>query len=98
MYCPICNGKLTQEGKYLYCEKGDLLFSEHLTNRFNECFLHKTSVPTDFKFPFNSESQYFCPSDGVKMILEDGFTKCPICSLTLDEFIYHLIERHPHKK
>lgn len=97
MYCPRCGDELTKIGKILYCEKGDMEFSENLTNRFIECFELKTRIPKDLRFSFVIGGSWFCPLDRNKMIENNGYLKCQNCNLTLNEFIHTLVERHIHK-
>jgi hypothetical protein len=94
MFCPKCGEKLIQFRSMLYCEKGNMQFSESLTNRFNECFGIKTSRPAENKFSFICGGTWFCPQDGSEMTEETGFIKCKI---SLNEFIRVLVETHPHK-
>jgi hypothetical protein len=97
MFCPKCGNKLVHLRKNLYCEKGNMQFSESLTNRFNECFGIKTSHPIEIKFSFLCGGTWFCPQDRTKMTEENGFIKCKKCQISLNEFIRTLVETHPHK-
>jgi len=72
-------------------------FSEHLAERLNDCFILKTDEPKHLQFSFQVGGNWFCPKDGVKMIEENGYINCPTCNLSLNEFIFALVERHPHK-
>lgn len=96
MFCPKCNNVLTKPNKEAICASGEMYLSEHLTNRLEECYIVKVSIPCELKFSFQVGGKWFCPGCGVQETEFDGFVRCPVCDLSLNEFIYELIERSPH--
>lgn len=38
----------------------------------------------------------FCPNCGVQMFENDGYIRCPQCELSLNEFVFALVELHPY--
>jgi len=96
MFCPKCNNLLTKTNKEIICFSGEMHLSQNLTNRLEACYITKTSFPNELKFSFQVGGQWFCPGCGVREIEDDGIVRCPQCELSLNEFIYELIERSPH--
>ena len=45
-----------------------------------------------------AQSCLFCPCCGVPMKTSDAHVRCDTCHEYLDEFIYVLVELHPHLK
>lgn len=97
MFCPKCNEKLIHTDLGSHCIKGDMYLSQVLTERLKQCFILKNEKPKDLHFSFEVGGSWFCPKDGVEMIENNGYIKCSKCNLTLNEFIYQLVEVHPHK-
>jgi uncharacterized Zn finger protein (UPF0148 family) len=96
MFCPKCNNPLTETNKEVVCSSGEMYLSQHLSDRFKACFITQTSSPSEIKFSFQVGGQWFCPDCGVREIENDGVVRCPKCGISLNEFIYELVERSPH--
>lgn len=96
MYCPRCANVLITSGDTLYCDRGNTYFSEFLSKRLSECFESKIRVPDDKAFNAEIGGVWYCPSDGSKISERNGVLRCPSCKLSLNEFIYQLVERHSH--
>jgi rubrerythrin len=77
--------------------------SQVLQKRLIECYVDHTATPKAVPFTYNSKphpvgGDWFCPECGVKIEeTSPGEVKCTICGHYITEFIYQLIERHPHK-
>lgn len=97
MYCPKCGKELVSTKSGWLCENGNMYLSKHLAERLNRCFILKSESPKDLKFSFIIGGNWFCPYDATKMIEESGYVKCLECKISLNEFIHHLVELHPHK-
>ena len=98
MFCPKCNEELVRVNKELTCIKGKMGLSQHLERRLTECFILKISKPSELKFSVLIGGKWFCPHCGLQMIENDGFIRCSECELSLNEFIFALVELHPHLK
>ncbi len=96
MYCPKCGDVLDESDAGVQCLKGQMALSQHLARRFKECFIFKSDEPRNLRFDFKVGGEWFCPGCSVKMAEEDGYVRCPQCELSLNEFIRHLVELHPH--
>lgn len=96
MFCPKCGDKLVRTGRELTCVKGKMGLSQNLEKRLTDCFILKIDKPKEFKFSFVVGGNWFCPDCGVKEIEKEGFICCPHCGLSLNEFIFQLVEIHPH--
>ena len=75
-----------------------MYLSQNLSHHLEECYVTKTKLPCDFKFSFQVGGDWFCPGCGVQMSEEEGVVRCAKCGLSINEFIYELVERSPHKK
>lgn len=96
MFCPKCNDELIRVNKELTCLKGNMGLSQNLECELTECFILKNRKPKEVKLSFLVGGEWFCPGCGISMEEKDGFIRCPKCSLSLNEFIYVLVEVHPH--
>lgn len=96
MFCPKCNDILTKIGREAFCLRGEMYLSESLTRRLEECYVTKTVNPREFSFSFQVGGKWFCPGCGVRMFEEDGFIRCPKCNLSINEFIFQLVEVSAH--
>jgi hypothetical protein len=103
LYCPKCGDILTEgaDGR-LECAPGRMPLAQELADRFRECYVTQTRRPRDVVFTYRGQphgigGEWFCPGCGVAAReATPGDLRCPACSQSLVEFIYSLIERHPH--
>ena len=72
--------------------------SESLEKRLTECYVSRLDAPRERRLSIQVGGQWFCPGCGVPTIEDDGFLRCPRCKLALNEFIFQLVEIHPHKR
>jgi hypothetical protein len=96
MFCPRCGESLEEINGWLTCRKGNMELSTHLAEGLKACFIDKKRNPSDKPFTFKVGGRWSCPGCGVPMVEHAGLIQCPTCSLCLNEFIYNLVERHPH--
>jgi len=99
MFCPKCGDKLIElENGLLHCARGRLSFSADLSSRLTLCCQGRQR-PSDAPFGngVRAGGIWFCPRCG-RQCEEDqpGDVRCPECQFALNEFIYPLVERHPH--
>jgi tRNA(Ile2) C34 agmatinyltransferase TiaS len=98
LHCPFCGGELTASaGGELECKRGGMQLSEELERRFRDVF--ELSLRPAKRSPFDAQSgRWYCPGCGLQLQLgEEGIYRCPSCSKTIGEFVYPLIEFHPHR-
>jgi DNA-directed RNA polymerase subunit M/transcription elongation factor TFIIS len=98
MFCPKCGNELVRVGNELTCVEGKMGLMAQLEQRLIEYFVAKTAMPSDRKVSFVVGGEWYCPGCGVPTIETDGYVRCPRCGLSLNEFIYVLVEIHPHKQ
>lgn len=97
MYCPKCGEVLKEVDRELTCTRGNMGLSQKMANDLNECFIIGSRQPSEREFNLRWGGTWFCPGCGVQMIEGDkGAVRCPQCHKNLCEFIYSLVERHPH--
>jgi uncharacterized Zn finger protein (UPF0148 family) len=97
MFCPKCGEKLieTENGR-LVCKSGQMELTQELENRLRECYETKSRKPRESKFDFQIGGNWFCPECGILTKEKDGCVRCPQCGSNINEFIFSLIEHHPH--
>lgn len=98
LFCPKCGNRLSRnESGELECESGQMVLSQALEQRLLDCYVKQIHCPRDITFPFTIGGNWFCPGCGVSIPESSpGDLDCPICSRSLVEFIYVLVELHPH--
>lgn len=98
MFCPKCGNRLVQIDEDLTCVQGQMLLSDDLERRLTECFISRVVKPTELRLSYLVGGEWYCPGCGVSIVEEDGIVRCGQCGLPLNEFIYSLVELHPHKR
>lgn len=103
LHCPRCGQIMTRSAAgELVCVRGQMHLARELENRFRDCYVTKISAPRDGINTYNGKlsrvgGKWFCPGCGIPaQELIDGDLRCPQCAQSLVEFVYALIERHPH--
>jgi uncharacterized Zn finger protein (UPF0148 family) len=103
LHCPKCGEILTESSNgSLECARGRMELARELEQRLRDCYIKKVRDPKDVTFthrgkPHPIGGSWFCPGCGVAaQELTPGDLRCPVCSRSLVEFAYSLIERHPH--
>lgn len=102
LHCPKCGDVLAEKDGHFVCLGGRMEFAPELEQRLRECYVEQTRKPRDFVFsyagrPARIGGDWFCPGCGVAAKESTpGDLRCPTCSRSLVEFVYSLIERHPH--
>ncbi len=104
LYCPKCGAQLIRdESGYLECRRGEMQLAQELERRLLECYVTQVRHPREGPFTYAGKSHpiggtWFCPGCGVAVTEQSpGDLRCPKCTLSLVEFVYSLIEKHPHK-
>jgi hypothetical protein len=102
LFCPKCGDLLIASGETMKCVKGEMELSQRLFSGLRECYIENTRSPKDITFTHNGKAhpiggRWFCPACGVKIAEAiTGVLKCPKCTRSVVEFIFDLIELHPH--
>jgi DNA-directed RNA polymerase subunit M/transcription elongation factor TFIIS len=103
LYCPKCGDafKETESGGFI-CERGQMELSERMSQSLSECYVENKRRPKTFNYESDIKysrigGSWFCPGCGVP-INETSPAKliCEKCDKNLLEFIYQLVELHPH--
>ena len=99
MHCPRCNAVLTErEGKPSRCDPGQMDLSQDLERRLRECYVDNLRAPRSEPLAYRVGGSWFCPGCGVRALESTpGDLRCPSCQKGLAEFIYSLVELHPHE-
>jgi len=96
MYCPKCGDELQNVRGALTCLRGDMPLSPSLSAAFTEIFVHKSRTAPCHRNAHLISGAWYCPGCGIPLVEELGSTVCPRCNQSLDEFLFPLIELHPH--
>ena len=96
MFCPGCGDKLEKVGRELTCVRGQMGLSQQMERRLTACFILKSVTPHESRLSIVVGGKWFCPGCGTSAREENGFIRCQQCGLSLNEFIYPLVELHPH--
>lgn len=97
LFCPKCGRPLTASGSTLVCESGAMTLSPKMERGLRDVFedRSRSSEPTPRQWKVGAG--WFCPGCGVPMHEEAGTLSCAKCGESLDEFLFPLIELHPHR-
>jgi hypothetical protein len=79
----------------LTCVAGEMQLSKALNDSLSEVFVAR--VREARPRAFNWGGHWFCPGCGVPATTEREHVRCDTCGAYLDEFLYQLIELHPHR-
>lgn len=96
MFCPKCGKELSETPTGLMCRDGEMEITNELEKRLTECYILKLREPLKKQFSFLISGDWFCPQCGVPIREQDGRLVCSLCNLSINEFIYSLVEHHPH--
>lgn len=96
MFCPKCGDELAVVRGTLTCVRGGMPLSNEMKADLIEVFIGKTGS-TQRRLSSNTSGEWYCPGCGVPMIAKNGSVICPDCGGLLDDFVYPLIEFHPHR-
>jgi hypothetical protein len=97
MYCPKCGDLLEQINGVWTCRRGDMPLSDHLSAALVDRYVLKIRASEHRPAPFRWGGVWYCPGCGVQAQERDGLVACHECGESLNEFLYELIELHPHK-
>ena len=103
MHCPKCGDILSESADGdLVCVRGQMGLSLDLAQRLRACYVTQSRQPREGVFTYGDRplwigGRWFCPGCGVAIPEHSpGDLRCPVCSRSLSEFVYVLVERHPH--
>ena len=96
MFCPKCGSQMTDKSGAQVCENGQMELSHLLSSQLVECFIEKSSPPSNAALDTLKEEIWFCPGCGVKMNVSDELVTCPKCNQSLNQFIRQLTELYVH--
>ena len=99
MYCPKCGDPLTMSAdSWLECTRGDMQLSKRLEQRLKEVYELDLRPPKKHVLDIDG-SGWFCPKCGVRLERsQERNYACPSCSLSIGEFVFELVELHPHRR
>ena len=96
MFCPKCGDELQEVNGELACARGGMALSKSIERRLVEAYVVKCRVPSESQAKFRWGGSWFCPGCGVSAKESEGRVRCPQCLLSMNEFLYELIQVHPH--
>jgi hypothetical protein len=99
MFCPKC-GDLLEAGSdgLLECRRGEMGLSADMQRRLVEVFQTRVRRGEDRVLPYKIGGAWWCPGCGVEAReVTRGNLRCLSCNESFAEFVYRLVEVHPHK-
>lgn len=96
MFCPRCGKPMEFADGTFKCVSGDMPLSRHLHDRLSEVFVARTRSARPISLKWGGE--WFCPGCGAAAPIDGAHVRCERCRECLDEFLYELVELHPHRK
>jgi predicted amidophosphoribosyltransferase len=97
MYCPKCGKDMEQINGVWTCRRGDMPLSERVSAAFVDTYVLKIRANEHKRTALKWGGVWYCPGCGVRLQEQDGLLACRECGRSLNEFLYDLIELHPHK-
>ena len=97
MFCPMCGEEMSDVNGVLTCVPGEMPLSQRMQQSLIECFVDQSRMPREAKARADVGGTWFCPGCGVRVEEKEGRLVCPSCSRSLNEFLFALIELHPHR-
>ena len=89
---------MVDEPEGTHCVSGDMWLSQMMERGLREVFVEESrpAMVKPRREGFRWGGRWFCPRCGVEMQEGQDSVTCPRCGKQLDEFIYELMELHPH--
>jgi len=97
MFCPKCGDKMGQVNGLWTCRRGEMPLSPRMSEIFTDIYVLKNRPSEHRPITFKRGGLWYCPGCGVPAEERDGSVTCNQCGQFLDEFLWHLIELHPHR-
>lgn len=72
--------------------------SDQLSAALTNAFIRNTRIIQHRRLSFEVGGTWYCPGCGMRVIEDDGSITCAECGQSLNDFIFPLIELHPHKE
>lgn len=97
MFCPKCGEEMEQSSGIWICGRGEMHLSALLSRAFTDVYLLKTRPPENQPVNFKVDGPWYCPGCGIPAEAQNGSVTCSQCGQSLNEFLWPLVELHPHK-
>lgn len=100
MFCPRCGDALEAEADgTLVCRRGEMPLSINMQKRLVDVFGSRSRRSLESVLPFEIGGTWWCPGCGVEAVeSHPGDLRCASCKTSLAEFVYELVELHPHRR
>jgi hypothetical protein len=95
VFCPKCGAPMIVKDGTFRCVPGEMQLSKNLHDGLSEVFVTRTRKARPHAL--NWGGGWFCPGCGIAAAADKEHVQCQSCGEYLDEFLYALIERHPHR-
>jgi hypothetical protein len=92
LFCPRCAAAMDRSGGELTCLPGDMGLSRRLETALLGRFGGRVNADAPAPTPGSS---WYCPA--CRLPIGEGMT-CGACGESLREFLFQLVELHPHRK
>jgi hypothetical protein len=95
VFCPKCGQPMSIVDGTFTCVAGEMQLSGSLHDTLSEVFVARARRARPRAL--NWGGNWFCPGCGVPAKTETEHVRCARCGEYLDEFLYQLVELHPHR-
>ena len=97
LHCPKCGDPLTLRNGELTCIRGNMGLSATIASELLAEFGPDSLVSRAAPLKYVAGGTWFCPCCGLPMSESNGNVSCRTCGRSLNRFLYHLVELHPHE-
>ena len=98
MHCPKCGEPMETGGPEYRCLPGDMSLASGVERDLVQGFLDPGIQAPPKPWNLGMGGPWYCPRDGAAMSESDGILACPVCQRSLNEYLYRLVELHPHRE
>ena len=97
IYCPKCGSQMDTSGREFTCHRGQMGLSQRMRDELIAGFITPGVQTPPRAWSIGIGGAWFCPRDATRMVESDGVLACPQCGRSLNQYVYQLIELHPHR-
>jgi hypothetical protein len=78
------------------CLRGGMGLSEIVSRGMMDVYVKKSRSSVERPSTFTWGGVWYCPGCGIQLSEHEGLVACGQCGQSLNEFLWQLVELHPH--
>lgn len=94
VHCPHCGERMIESANGLTCQPSGMVMSHRLRDGLTDVFVTRVRPGLRNLDDVRLGGSFYCPGCGTAM--QDA--TCSSCGGVLDEFIWQIVELHPHQR